>query len=206
MAPGVNLFIHVNDQIGKRRSVLEVRSVEEIMKEVVEGYNRRPKGWQIASDGRGNALVVGPDSGFRLKLMMVNPAESIGVGASIEDVDEIRRGMGIGTGAGAGTGAGLSCGFRPLSASTAQEIMESMKDASAVARGQEMVRRILATDPVPTWKLQEQGMGAVISGPYIAHPDLRMVSKGQSELDARLSAEVDRAFRAKYPMRASIYR
>lgn len=183
---------------------MEVRSVEEIMKEVVEGYNRRPKGWQIASDGRGNALVVGPDSGFRLKLMMVNPAESIGVGASIEDVDEVRRGMGIGTGA--GTGGGLSCGFRPLSASTAQEIMESMKDASAVARGQEMVRRILATDPVPTWKLQEQSMGAVIGGPYIAHPDLRMVSKGQSELDARLSAEVDRAFRAKYPMRASIYR
>jgi len=185
---------------------LEVRSVEEIMKEVIEGYNRRPKGWQIASDGRGNALVVGPESGFRLKLMMVNPAESIGVGASIEDVDEVRRSMGIWTSTGTGTGAGLSCGFRPLSASTAQEIMESMKDASAVARGQEMVRRILATDPVPTWKLQEQGMGAVISGPYIAHPDLRMVSKGQSELDARLSAEVDRAFRAKYPMRASIYR
>jgi len=175
---------------------LEVRSVEEIMKEVVGGYNRRPKGWQIASDARGNALVMGPDNGFRLKLMMVNPTESIGVGARIDDIDEVRKSI----------GTGLSCGFRPLSARSAQEIMESMENASAAARGQEMVRRIMETDPVPTWKLQEGNMGAVISGPYIAHPDLRMVSKGQSELDARLSAEVDKAFRTRYPMRASIYR
>lgn len=181
---------------------MEIRSVEEIMKEVAEGYNRRPKGWQIASDGRGNALVVGPESGFRLKLMMVSPEETIGVGASIDDVEEVRRGIG----AGAATSARPSCGFRPLSEGDAKAIVESMRSASAVARGQEMVRRIMATDPVPTWRLQEDEMGAVMSGPYIAHPDLRLVSKSQSELDARLSTEVDRAFRARFPMRASIYR
>ncbi len=185
---------------------MEIRSVEEIMKEVAEGYNRRPKGWQIASDGRGNALVVGPEIGFRLKLMMVSPEETIGVGASIDDVEEVRRGIGIGIGVGTGDGARPSCGFRPLSEGDAKAIMEGMRSASAVARGQEMVRRIMATDPVPTWRLQEDEMGAVMSGPYIAHPDLRLVSKSQSELDARLSTEVDRAFRARFPMRASIYR
>lgn len=175
---------------------MEIRSVEEIMKEVISGYNKRPKGWQIASDARGNSLVIGPDEGFRLKLMMVSPTENIGVGTRVDNLDEVRRSI----------GTGLSCGFRPLSASNAQEIMRSMEDATAVARGQEMVRRIMETEPVPTWKLQEERMGAVLSGPFIAHPDLRMVSKGQSELDARLAAEVDKAFRAKYPVRASMYR
>jgi len=174
---------------------LEIKTLEETVKEILEGYNKKPKGWQIASDFRGNSLVLGPGGGYRLKLMMINPQESLGVGARVDDVGELRQSM----------GERASCGFRPLNIDIAKEVFSALSNAEEGKR-QEVIRRVLDIDPVPTWELQGSDLGAVMGGPFIAHPDLRAISRKQSELDERLAAELDKLFRLKHPMRASIYR
>ena len=176
-------------------SKLEIKSAEDVVKEILEGYNRRPKGWQIASDHIGNTLVLGPDIGFRLKMMMINPTENIGVGVRVDDVEELRRNL----------GSSMSCGFRGLSRGAAREFFSSLRMAQEESGRQEILRNLLQVEPVPTWKLQPRHLGAIFSGPYIAHPDLRMISRKQSELDEKLAREVDKSFRAKYPMRASMF-
>ena len=175
---------------------LEIKTAEETVREIMEGYNRRPKGWQIASDFRGNTLVLGPEEGFRLKLMMISPSENLGVGTRIDDADELRRSI----------GTDISSGFRGLSMGAARDIFTSLDRASDDAKRQEALHRLLQIEPVSTMDLQSMDLGAIVSGPYIAHPDLRMISKRQSELDERLALAVDRSFRAKYPMRSSMYR
>jgi len=174
---------------------LRINTLEETVKEILDGYNRKPKGWHIASDFRGNSLVLGPGRGYRLKLMMINPQESLGVGVRIDDVGELRRSM----------GEGASSGFRPLNIDIAKEVFSVLSSAEEVKK-QEVIRRVLDIDPVPTWELQGNNLGAVMGGPFIAHPDLRAISRKQSELDERLAAELDKLFRLKHPMRASIYR
>jgi hypothetical protein len=174
---------------------LEIKTLEETVKEIIDGYNRKPYGWQIASDFWGNSVVLGPGGGYRLKLMMVNPQESLGVGARIDDVGELRRSM----------GEVASSGFRPLNTDIAKEVFSALSSTEE-AKKQRVIRRVLDIDPVPTWELQASDLGAVMSGPFIAHPDLRVISRKQSELDERLAAELDKLFRLKHPMRASIYR
>ncbi|MGA2573426.1 MAG: hypothetical protein ABSF36_04385 [Candidatus Methanomethylicaceae archaeon] len=175
---------------------MEIKTIEETLKEIFEGYNRRPKSWRIASDFRGNSLVIGPDDGYRLKTMMINPYENIGVGARIDDGEELGRSM----------GENAPCGFRPIDADMTQSVLSLMSNSQADAEKREMIRRVLAIDPVPTWSLGGDRTGAVVGGPFIAHPDLRMVSKKQSELDQKLELELNRLFCARYPMRASAYR
>lgn len=174
---------------------MEIKTLEETVKKILDGYNKKPRGWQIASDFRGNSLVLGPGGGYRLKLMMINPQESLGVGTRIDDVEELRRSM----------GERASCGFRPLNIDIAKEVFSALSNAEEGKR-QEVIRRVLDIDPVPTWELQGSDLGAIMGGPFIAHPDLRAISKRQSELDEKLAAELDKLFRLKHPMRASIYR
>lgn len=175
---------------------MEIKTIEEALKEILEGYNRKPKNWQIASDFRGNSLVLGPDAGYRLKTMMINPYENIGVGVMIDDSEELRQSM----------GENAPCGFRPIDADMTQKVFSLMSNSQPNTEKEEMIRRVLAIDPVPTWSLGGDRIGAVVGGPFIAHPDLRMVSKRQSELDQKLELELNRLFNSKYPMRASAYR
>lgn len=174
---------------------MEIKTLEETVKEILDGYNKKPKGWQIASDFRGNSVVLGPGGGYRLKLMMINPQESLGVGARIDDIGELRRTM----------GEVAYSGFRPLNIDIAKEVFSALSSMEE-AKKQSAIRKVLDIEPVPTWELQASNLGAVMSGPFIAHPDLRTISRKQSELDEKLAVELDKLFRLKHPMRASIYR
>ena len=127
---------------------MQIKTLEETVKEILDGYNKKPRGWQIASDFRGNSLVLGPGGGYRLKLMMINPQESLGVGARIDDVGELRRSM----------GERASCGFRPLDIDIAKEIFSVLSNAEE-GKKQEVIRRVLDIDPVPTWELQGSNLG-----------------------------------------------
>lgn len=165
----------------------EIIAADELIREIFEKYNKKPSGWQVAADPKGNALVIGPDSGYRLKLMMVSPTESIGCGARIEG-EEL-----------AGTiASGYMCGFRPVPPRLISEAAEG-------GRGFEWVKQVLENDPVPLDKIGS-GAQAVLGGPFLQHPDLRLISRRQRELDERLAREVEREFRRRYPLRASIYR
>lgn len=168
----------------------EISTADEIIKEISERYNRRPVGWHVASDPRGNAVVAGPDVGYRLKFMMISPTESIGYGARF-DSSEV---LGL-------IDSGWPFGFRPVAIETMRKILVSSSDEAKA----ELIRRILGSDPVPLEIDRFKGTG-VLGGPFLQHPDLRLVSVRQRELDAKLSLEVEREFRRKHPLRASIYR
>ena len=174
---------------------MEIRTIEDIMKEIVDNYNRKPIGWQIMSDLKGNSVVLGPSQGYMLKTMAISPEENLGVGANIGGADEFRGVL----------GNGAPFGFRPLDSDFSKKILEAINAREGTGQGN-MLAKVLSIDPVPTWELEQNRPAMVIGGPYLGHPDLRLISKRQTELDEKLSFELDKRFRVKYPFRASMYR
>lgn len=173
---------------------MEIKVLEESIKEIIEGYNKRPKGWQFLSDSKGNVLALGPEMGYRIKLMMISPAESIGVGVRIPDVEPLKRSI----------GSTFDSGFRALDRETSRRLLSAISENRISDTS--LLEKILGTDPVPVYELDKGDIGAILGGPFLAHPDLRAISRSQVELDNKLSAELDRLFRTKYPLRAGIYR
>ncbi len=170
---------------------MEILRAEDVIREILESYNRKPVGWQIASDFRGNMLALGPDTGYRLKFMIISPSERIGVGVRFDDPVDVGR-----------LGLSPPCGFRPLSAEVAKEAIAAIASGGAA---QQVMERLMRAKPVRLQDCQGKDVGAVLSGPFMSHPDLRMISPRQSDLDAKLAAEVERIFRQRYPMRASMF-
>lgn len=170
----------------------EMLAAEEIIREIIESYNKRPLGWKMASDLRGNAIVVGPDFGYRLKTMMISPSENIGFGVRFEPKD-----------LGASIDTGYSFGFRPVPTDLFETI--SKGNPTSAESVQNVIGKLLERDPVPLNRIGSEAAG-VLGGPFLQHPDLRAVSKAQQELDEKLRFEVEREFIRRYPLRASIYR
>jgi len=173
---------------------MEIKILEESVREILERYNRRPKGWQFISDPRGNILALGPEAGYRLKMMMINPNESLGVGVKIQEVEPLRRRIGM----------TLDSGFRPLDHDLSRVLFSAISENHTPSWS--IISKILQIDPVPINELDRKEFGAILGGPFLTHPDLRSISKSQEELDAKLSAELDKLFRERYPLRAGIYR
>jgi len=175
---------------------LDVRSADEVLKEILEGYNRRPNEWQIALDYRGNSLFIGPEKGYMIKSMMIGPQENLGVGVRLEDTEGVRSTL----------APTAPSGLRPMGKELAQKVLSELSvDGGGASRGQ-LINKILSIDPVPIWELGREGVGGIVGGPYTAHPDLGAISKSQHELNMRLNRELQALFMARYPMRASMFR
>lgn len=160
--------------------------IEGLLKEIINRYNKCPKGWRFISDYKGNAIVIGPDAGYQLKLMMINPNESIGVGAKITNLEMIKE----------MTRTEFDAGFRILDESTLKTLISGNFSI-------DFILKLLERNPSP---LSELSKGkAVLGGPFLSHPDIRTISKSQQELEEKLAMELNRLFRIKYPHRASIY-
>lgn len=155
-------------------------------------YNNQPVGWTVLADPKGNLLVLGPNNGYMLKMLHLNPQEYTGVGIEIEDTENLRRVV----------EQGPSYGFRPLSNKQSRELMNSFKERDKQAS---LISELLNTKPVPTWELEKKKPSTVITGPIIAHPNLSTISKSQRELEWKLKSEANKLFRKKYPHRAAIY-
>ncbi|MEM4657561.1 MAG: hypothetical protein QXX77_03960 [Candidatus Methanosuratincola sp.] len=170
----------------------ELLAAEEIIREIIERYNKKPLDWKMASDLKGNAIVIGPDFGYRLKTMMISPSENIGFGARFESKD-----------LGALFDTGYSFGFRPVPTDLFEKLLKGNPIGSEGV--QNIIGKILESDPIPLNKI-DSGAGGVLGGPFLQHPDLRALSKAQRELDEKLRIEVEREFIRRCPLRASIYR
>lgn len=175
---------------------MEIRRAEDVVKEILEGYNKRPSGWQIALDHRGNSVFIGPGKGYMIKTMMISPQESLGVGVMLDDLEGLRSAL----------GSTAPSGFRPMGRDLAQKVLTDLSAEGDAARREQLINRILSIEPVPTWELGRRGVGGIVGGPYLAHPDLRMVSRSQSELDLKLGMELQNLFMARHPLRASMFR
>ena len=57
--------------------------IDQVTNRILDQYNRHPEGWSVLVDSQRNVLVVGPSSGYRLRLVPLNPQEYTGVGTKI---------------------------------------------------------------------------------------------------------------------------
>ena len=171
---------------------MSAEPIESLMNRIMNQYNRKPEGWTVLVDFKGNVLVMGPTEGYRLKTIYLNPYEYTGVGIKIEDPEKVRSLV----------EGSPSYGFRPLSSTQTKELLKNFHERDFQNK---VVREVLETRPVPTWELEKKKPKAFLSGPIIAHPNLATISNNQRELEAKLAAEADKLFRKKYPHRAAIY-
>jgi hypothetical protein len=175
----------------KSESKVKTESIESLGKKIMKKYNQQPTGWNMFLDFKGNMLVLGPEEGYMMKMIHINPKEQTGVGIKIDGNSEMRRIL-----KGAPT-----YGFRPVSKPQAKEIFDSFRQE----RKNRLISKILEKKPISTSELQKKKLGAVLSGPVIAHPNLTTISKSQRELESKLQIEAQKLFRKKYPHRAAIY-
>lgn len=173
---------------------VNIEPIELLMKKIIRQYNRKTEGWSVFIDRKGNVLILSPKVGYRLKLVPLNPREYTGVGVRINGLDEMHLAM-----------EGVpSYGFRPLSKGETGELLDAVHQGNTDKN--ELIKRLLMMEPVPTRELRKRGSGAVLSGPVIAHPNLNDISKSQRELEKKLTLEAYKLFRKKYPHRAAMYR
>jgi hypothetical protein len=69
----------------------------------------------------------------------------------------------------------------------------------------DVLLKLLGVNPISSWDLKREGLGGILTGPIVAHPDFSAVPRGQKELEEKLSREAERLFRARHPFRAGIY-
>lgn len=172
---------------------MSVEPIEKISKRILIQYDKNPESWAVLADRRSNLLVLGPDGGFRLKILSLGPHKQIGVGAEVDLSTDLREIM----------KESSSYGFRPLSMEKARGLL------TAIQRGnlkRSHVKNLLGASPVSTVDLQKMKPEMVLSGPVMLHPNLSTISNGQKELEEKLTIEADKLFRKKYPLRAGIYR
>lgn len=172
---------------------MNAEPVELLIGRIMNQYNKKPEGWTVLTDHKGNVLVLGPKTGYRLKLIPLNPQEYTGVGIEIDGPKEMRRVV-----------EGVpSYGFRPLSNMETEELLKTAHQRYTLNK---LINKLLDIKPVSTGELKKKRSKAVLSGPIIAHPNLSAISNSQKELEAKLAVEADKLFKKKYPGRAAIYR
>lgn len=172
---------------------MKVEPLEEVQRKIIKLYNKNPEGWRILTDKKGNIIVLGPRTNYRLKLISINPQQYTGIGLKIEQIKKTRN---IGK-------EFPSYGFRPLSRKDAQELLRSILRKSNLQK--ELINKLFDIKPMSTRGLEHENPDIILGGPILVHPDLSTISKKQRELEAKLASEADKLFRKKYPSRAKIY-
>ncbi|KON32780.1 hypothetical protein AC477_02455 [miscellaneous Crenarchaeota group-1 archaeon SG8-32-1] len=166
--------------------------IESLLPKIMKRYNKHPLGWNVFRDYKGNFLVLGPNDGYMLKMIPLNPQEHTGVGIKIDDSNEMQRLV---------EGAPLY-GFRPLSTKQTERLVNSLSQGE---KQQRLISKLLEKNPVSIPELEKKKSNAILGGPFIGHPDLSNISESQRELEKKLKIESLKLFRKKYSYRASIY-
>ena len=172
---------------------MSAEPVELLVNKIMDRYNKHPVGWTVLRDFKRNVLVTGPKEGYMLKIIMINPQEYTGIGVKIDSPRELRTLV----------EGSPAFGYRPLTNIQAEELLNSFRHR---ARQNRLVSEILERKPVTTLEIEKKRSNAILSGPIIAHPDLRTISKSQRELELKLRIGAEKLFRQKYPHRAEMYR
>lgn len=174
--------------------MVDAEPIESLMSKIMDRYNKRPQGWKVLTDHKGNVLILGPKAGYRLRLVPLNPKEYTGVGTKIDKAGKIRNAV-----------EGFpSYGFRPLSNKQTKLLFSTVRQKGTIHN--RLVNKLLGRNPVPTWQLQQNRPKAVLTGPVISQPTLKNISKSQRKLEEKLTAEAYKLFRKRHPGRAATYR
>lgn len=167
--------------------------IDSLSKKIIKRYNTNPVGWTIFRDHKGTMLISGPNEGYMLKLIGLNPQEYTGVGMRIKNRKGIQK----------ITNGAPQYGYRPIPNSQVRELLSSLQDFD---KQNMIITKLLESEPLPTWQLKKRKASLVLNGPILAHPDLSSISESQRKLDQKLKIEAQKFFNKKYPHRAEMYR
>lgn len=169
-----------------------MKTAKELRLEILEEYNRRPKGWRVFTSrdpvGHLNTVFIHGGKVWFLKEEQVNPYELVGFGVR-EEVKPFTRIPSL-----------MQFGFRPVSPNAMNsmlEIQERGEDVSGV------VRRILGRTPVSLDRIRSP---IAIQGPIVLSQKLpELLADGQQQLDLKLTRELNQLLGRKYPHLTTMY-
>ncbi|MCK4884971.1 hypothetical protein KAS24_02760, partial [Candidatus Bathyarchaeota archaeon] len=107
-------------------------------------------------------MVLGPNDGYMLKMIPLNPQEYTGVGIKIDDSNELQKLV---------EGA-PSYGFRPLSTKQTERLVNSFGQRE---KQQRLISKLLEKNPISIPELEKKKSKAFLGGPLIGHPDLSTI-------------------------------
>lgn len=159
--------------------------VDEFLRKMRKLYNKNPREWRVYINrdpsGLYNIIVHHENTIWHAKVDMVNPYKFEGYVVKLRPADIILP------------NCNYTFGLRPISPSEFKKIL--LGDTSLI------MRKIKST-PVPINEVK----GPFIEGPAaILRSPLRFVSEKQEELNRKLTEEVDKLIRRKYPERFRLY-
>jgi len=153
---------------------------------MLESYSRNPNGWDFVispspSSGFYDALVSGPEAAWMLKIDSLFKPFPIVLGAPAEAVPRRRTGA-------------LPYGFRKLPSSLVLELLRGEGRRQEPEKIASLLSVLRSETVVP-----EEGR-SYAQGPFVlSGPGKLALSGGQRELDDRLTSEMRRSLRIRYP-------
>jgi len=159
-----------------------MKTVEEILAEIKNLYNKNPLGWQISINrdpqNYGNILVFNKNfnSLWQIKLDSLYRPNSLGLGAKIKDIelkDKINK-LNL-----------PNFGYRPLLDEQLKNLQSKIMEKKPIDK---IIIDILSNDPVPMKNIESE---IALEGPVTFSPPGYISSK-QKELDLKLKHDLDR--------------
>lgn len=163
---------------------MELLEGKDLKKRMIESYSKDPKGWSFVvspspRSGFFDATVSGPREAWMLKIDTLFKPSPVVVGSAVEAFSRRPRGP-------------FSYGYRALPS----DFLQSLSEAP-VSRDRALgeLLSVLKSEPVPP----EEGR-SYAEGPLLLTGPQRMnLSKSQKETDVRLSSEMRRLLKLRYP-------
>ena len=166
---------------------MELLNGKSLSRYLLDKYSKRPKGWNFviapsAKDNFFDAIVTGPEESWQIKIDSIFKPSPLMLGTKVE-VES--RPIPPNT---------LPYGYRKLDPETVLKLLNDMTDENHASSNFESF--LESIDPVAP---SEQGSYA--QGPFVfTNKKISGVSKSQRELDERLSVEIKKLLRDKYPL------
>ena len=164
---------------------MEILEGEAMYRTLLQRYSKNPRGWSFtispsSRDGFFDARVGGPEESWHLKLDTIFKPSPFVLGARTDQ--DLSR----------GPLAPLSFGFRRVSPQQAPGLLDDSPEGMS-----RLLAFLSSINPVaPT------GPGSYIQGPYVyasRGPSAQSVTRDQRTVDSRLSDEMRKLVRRRYP-------
>lgn len=172
---------------------MEIISIEDVWKEILKKYNKKPKGWDALTytsfDGFNDILFSNPELAWLIKRDTIYKPNPLGFGVKLDEVPKIP------------VTKAPPYGFRNLPIEKIMKTIEIMIKMKAPPK--EIIKAVdiilhksKRSAPVPTYKITEP---ACLEGPFV-HQGLEAISKEQRYLSKKLDLELRKMLRMKYSM------
>jgi len=165
---------------------MEILEGSELRRRMLESYARDPKGWSFtispsSTSGFFDATLAGPDGAWMLKVDSLFKPTPIVIGSAAESLRRKPEGP-------------FPYGYRGLPPELAMQLMGGGSELPSGSL-QRRLLSVLRSEPV----VPEKG-GSYAEGPLVfTGPGSVSLSDKQREVDARLSSEMRRLMRLRYP-------